>query len=237
MPGVQWYSEEILWRNRSGPHRHPSWLEQVQRGPSCGHWWMVRGCWEGSTGPRRLTGDHYFQHPGRDCEGQNKPISREGGWRRGGISHLQEENWSKEGSLTRADENRAWRKNTRRHSEICYQQDGSSVGRSRADRGHGNICCTDYTGVCWLPDSHRPSRDRVLGIPDASANSISHSAVRHANNDVEADSPHVPPDVSGTLSTAQPYSSSGCQSEHGKDRSRCSEKGASPRWHGKRETG
>ena len=69
-------------------------------------------------------------------------------------------------------------------------------------------------------------------------NGIGHAAVRRANNDVETDSPHVPPDVSnGTLSTAQPYAGSGHQSKCGKDRSRCSEKGASPRQHGKRETG
>ena len=103
--------------------------------------------------------------------------------------------------------------------KVCYQQDGGGVGCSGADWGHDIICHTDYPGVCRLLDSHRPSWDRVLRIPDASVNSGSHAAVRHADYNVKASSPHVPPDISGAISMARSYAGSRHRSKRGEDRS------------------
>ena len=62
--------------------------------------------------------------------------------------------------------------------------------------------------------------DGVFRIPNASADSISQPAIRHADHNVKASSPHVPPDVSGAISMARPYTGSRCWSKCGKDRSR-----------------
>ena len=67
--------------------------------------------------------------------------------------------------------------------------------------------------------SHRASQDGMFGVPNASADGVSQPAIRHADHDVQASSPHVPPDVPGAIQQPGLMPDSRCHSKRGEDRS------------------